>query len=311
MRRHLAALVFLVWSPLGLAQEVAEVEALVCRLGSESWEDREAAHRALRELGPDVLPLLESIRPADPEVESRLAMLVDWLTFGRHGPFADSIRALEARLAAKPKDHGARRDLGWSYLVDVGEPDRAAAHFRILAASRARASLRASAVHGLAEIERRRGDLDEAVRLHQEGLAIQPTCSGWHALAWIHDLEQRDVDGAIDACRKALAIRTTFDYGKLSLAVFLAEKGEREEAARLVDEVYRAPPVRHLNLARYHAVIGEPDRALEYLASYLDRPGTVEAVRERARIEIAADHHFEGLRAHPRFQELAGTGGDR
>ena len=59
--------------------------------------------------------------------------------------------------------------------------------------------------------------------------------------------------------------------------------------------------MRHLNLARYHAEIGEDDRALEYLSSWLGGHCVVEAVRTRARAELAADPHFARLSADPRF----------
>src|SRR5262249_30125199 len=60
--------------------------ALVARLGAPQFADREAAARALREVGRDVLPALRAAsRSRDPEVRTRAARLVediqrDWLT---------------------------------------------------------------------------------------------------------------------------------------------------------------------------------------------------------------------------------------
>jgi hypothetical protein len=60
--------------------------ALVARLGAPQFADREAAGRALREVGRDALPALQAAaKSKDPEVRTRSARLVediqrDWLT---------------------------------------------------------------------------------------------------------------------------------------------------------------------------------------------------------------------------------------
>jgi hypothetical protein len=93
------------------------------------------------------------------------------------------------------------------------------------------------------------------------------------------------------------------DFTKVLLACYQARAGEEQRARELLDAVIESPGL-YYNLACTHALLGDADRALEYLGRELTlrrhSPGSLARQKEWA----AADPDLESLWDDPRFQAL-------
>jgi carboxyl-terminal processing protease len=106
----LAGLLLLPWAAAGPPADPDPAAKLIRQLGSESFEEREAAARALEDLGLDALPALrQALADDDPEVRRRARILFEGLE-GRlreADQFADRLLAvlavIEERSVAEPK----------------------------------------------------------------------------------------------------------------------------------------------------------------------------------------------------------------
>lgn len=71
--------------PLPPEQIVEQVEALVVRLGAESYQDRQSATDELVEIGSSIAPLLKRhLQHEDPEIRQRVEQILDRLGGGSH-----------------------------------------------------------------------------------------------------------------------------------------------------------------------------------------------------------------------------------
>ncbi len=120
------------------------------------------------------------------------------------------------------------------------------------------------------------GDLDEAVRLYQESLAVCPTAEAHTFLGWTYSFQGR-LDEAIAECYKAIAVDPDFGNPYNDIGVYLMQQGDLGGAISWLERAKRAPRYepRHypyLNLGRI----------------YLQRHQWMEALREfKGAVQIA------------------------
>ncbi len=110
------------------------------------------------------------------------------------------------------------------------------------------------------------GDLEEAVTLFTESLAIKPTAEAYTYRGWAYSFAGR-IDEAIEECRKAIATDPTFGNPYNDIGCYLMQKGDLEEAISWLEQAKKAPRYEprhfpHLNLGRLRAARGEYAEAL-------------------------------------------------
>jgi len=221
------------------------------------------------------------------------------------GQYAEGAEDFKAALAIDEGYHWARDALAWTYYYNMAEHDLAAKHFEALIGNPdVPAKTRASACNGLAEIHRVKREFDKSIEIHEKGMKLEPTSLGYHNLAWLYNTHRKDFKKAIRLCRKSLELDPDYEYGRVSLAVFLANDGSKVEAAAIIEKVDQTKPVRHYNLACYYAVTGDRDRAMSLLDSYLANYHTVVKKRNVARDYMSKDWHLDSLKGDPRFRRL-------
>jgi Tfp pilus assembly protein PilF len=107
----------------------------------------------------------------------------------------------------------------------------------------------------------RRGDLDGAVRLYRESLAVCPTAEAHTFLGWVYGLQER-LDEAIAECHKAIALDPDYGNPYNDIGVYLMQRGELGEAAAWLERAKLAPRYEprqfpYINLARLYLRRGE------------------------------------------------------
>ena len=100
------------------------------------------------------------------------------------------------------------------------------------------------------------GNLDQAVELYLESLAIFPTAEAHTFLGWTYSSQGR-LDEAIQECHKAIAIDPEFGNPYNDIGVYLMQKGDLEGAIPWLKKAKQAPRYepRHypyMNLGRIH-----------------------------------------------------------
>jgi len=101
-----------------------------------------------------------------------------------------------------------------------------------------------------------RKELDEAIELYQESLALFPTAEAHTFLGWTYSFQGR-LDEAIAECRKAIALDPDFGNPYNDIGVYLIERGDLQGAIPRLEQAKRAPRYepRHfpyLNLGRIY-----------------------------------------------------------
>jgi tetratricopeptide (TPR) repeat protein len=114
-----------------------------------------------------------------------------------------------------------------------------------------------------------RKDLDEAIRLYQESLAVYPTAEAHTFLGWTYSFQGR-LDEAIAECHKAIAVDPDFGNPYNDIGVYLIERGDLDGAVPWLERAKQAPRYepRHfpyMNLGRVHLRRGEWREALREL----------------------------------------------
>ncbi|MBK8180730.1 MAG: hypothetical protein IPK67_17920 [Planctomycetes bacterium] len=95
------------------------------------------------------------------------------------------------------------------------------------------------------------------------------------------------------------------DFTRTLLACYRARAGRRDEARALLRQMPESP-FNAYNLACTHALLGDRERALEYLARELRPGGRSPGAIERQRVWARTDPDLAALRDDPRFRELVG-----
>ena len=114
-----------------------------------------------------------------------------------------------------------------------------------------------------------RGELDEAIRLYQESLAICPTAEAHTYLGWTYSFQKR-LDEAIQECHKAIAVDPDFGNPYNDIGVYLMQKGDLDGAIPWLEKAKRAPRYEprqfpYMNLGRIYLRRGQWAEALREL----------------------------------------------
>jgi tetratricopeptide (TPR) repeat protein len=112
-------------------------------------------------------------------------------------------------------------------------------------------------------------DLDEAIRLYQESLAVYPTAEAHTFLGWTYSFQGR-LDEAIAECHKAIAVDPDFGNPYNDIGVYLIERGDLDGAVPWLERAKQAPRYepRHfpyMNLGRVYLRRGQWREALREL----------------------------------------------
>ena len=98
------------------------------------------------------------------------------------------------------------------------------------------------------------GELEEAVRLYRESIALFPTAEAHTFLGWAYSYMGR-LDDAIEECRKAIDIDPEFGNPYNDIGAYLMQKGEVDEAIPWFEQAldagrYESYCFPHMNLGR-------------------------------------------------------------
>ena len=112
-----------------------------------------------------------------------------------------------------------------------------------------------------------RGELEEAIRLYQESLAIYPTAEAHTFLGWTYSFQGR-IDEAIAECHKAIAVDPEYGNPYNDIGVYLMQRGEPEAAIPWLERAKQAPRYEprqfpYINLGRIYLQQGRWMAALK------------------------------------------------
>ena len=129
-----------------------------------------------------------------------------------------------------------------------------------------------------------RGELDDAVLLYQESIAVFPTAEAHTFLGWTYSF-QGLLDEAIAECRKAIVVDPTFGNPYNDIGAYLIEMGRPDEAIPWLEKAtravrYEAPHYPHFNLGRVYIAKEMYNRALEEFETALELRPDYEIARK-------------------------------
>jgi tetratricopeptide (TPR) repeat protein len=113
------------------------------------------------------------------------------------------------------------------------------------------------------------GELDRAIRLYGESIALHPTAEAHTFLGWTYSLLGRYLD-AIDECRRAIEVDPEFGNPYNDIGAYLIEMGRPDEAVPWLKKAmgakrYDPRHYPHFNLARVYLHRYEWPRAIAEL----------------------------------------------
>jgi Tfp pilus assembly protein PilF len=125
---------------------------------------------------------------------------------------------------------------------------------------------RATEVWQEAYAHQMRGELDEAIRLYRESIAICPTAEAHTFLGWTLSFQKR-LDEAIEECQKAIAVDPDFGNPYNDIGVYLMQKGDLDGAIPWLEKAKHAPRYEprqfpYMNLGRIYLRRGQWTQAL-------------------------------------------------
>jgi len=83
------------------------------------------------------------------------------------------------------------------------------------------------------------GELDQAVKLYQESLAIFPTAEAYTFLGWTYRFQGK-VEDAIAECKKAIALDPAFGNPYNDIGAYLIEQDRHEQAIEWLELATRS-----------------------------------------------------------------------
>ncbi|MBI2001597.1 MAG: tetratricopeptide repeat protein [candidate division NC10 bacterium] len=113
------------------------------------------------------------------------------------------------------------------------------------------------------------GDLEEAVRLYEESLAIYPTAEAHTFLGWSYSFQGRLTE-AIAECHKAISVDPDFGNPYNDIGVYLMQQGDLDGAIPWLEKAKKAPRYEprqfpYMNLGRIYLRRGKWTEALREL----------------------------------------------
>src|SRR5262245_49720872 len=129
-----------------------------------------------------------------------------------------------------------------------------------------------------------RGELDDAVLLYQQSIAVFPTAEAHTFLGWTYSF-QGLLDEAIAECRKAIAVDPSFGNPYNDIGAYLIEMGRPDEAIPWLEKAtraarYEAPHYPHFNLGRVFVAKEMYNRALQEFGNALELAPEYEAAQK-------------------------------
>lgn len=104
------------------------------------------------------------------------------------------------------------------------------------------------------------GELDRAVELYRQSIAVCRTAEAHTFLGWTYHF-QGDTPAAIDECKRAIEVDPTFGNPYNDIGAYLIDLGRYEEAVWWLEQAIRAPRYEprhfpHFNLGRLYLAKG-------------------------------------------------------
>ena len=141
---------------------------------------------------------------------------------------------------------------------------------------------RAMEIWQLAYAHQMRGELDQAMRLYEESLAVCPTAEAHTFLGWTYSFQGR-LDEAIAECHKAIAVDPDFGNPYNDIGVYLMQQGDLDGAIPWLEKAKQAPRYEprqfpYINLGRIYLRRGQWPAALrEFEGAVRVAPGDSDA----------------------------------
>ena len=128
---------------------------------------------------------------------------------------------------------------------------------------------RASELWRQAYAHHMRKELEEAIRLYQESLALYPTAEAHTFLGWAYS-DQNRLDEAIAECHKAIALDPDFGNPYNDIGVYLIEREDLDGAIPWLEKAkcarrYEPRHFPYMNLGRIYLQRGQWQEALREL----------------------------------------------
>ena len=119
-----------------------------------------------------------------------------------------------------------------------------------------------------------RGELDEAIGLYRQSIAVHPTAEAHTFLGWTFSFQGR-LDDAIEECKKAIAVDPDFGNPYNDVGAYLLQMGRVDDAIPWLEKAtraprYEAPHYPRFNLGRAYVAKQMYSRALEEFRRALD-----------------------------------------
>ena len=136
-----------------------------------------------------------------------------------------------------------------------------------------------------------RGELDEAVRLYRESLAVCPTAEAHTFLGWSLSFLSR-YDDAIAECTSAIEIDPEFGNPYNDIGVYLMEQGHTRDAIVWLNKAtsaprYESPHFPWMNLGRAYEKIGPWSEAVRCYRRAIEIEPKYELAKQALRTLIA------------------------
>ncbi len=111
------------------------------------------------------------------------------------------------------------------------------------------------------------GELDKAIRLYKESIALYPTADAHTYLGWTYSFQGR-IDEAIAQCEIAIRLDPEFGNPYNDIGVYLMQQQKLDEAIQWLEKAkqarrYEPRHFPYLNLGRVYAAKGMLQKALE------------------------------------------------
>jgi len=128
------------------------------------------------------------------------------------------------------------------------------------------------------------GELEEAIRLYKESIALYPTADAHTYLGWTYSFQGR-IEAAIAECEIAISVDPDFGNPYKDIGVYLMQQQKLDEAIPWLEKAKKAKRYEpqhfpYLNLGHIYAAKGMINRALEEFRGALKfNPGDALALR--------------------------------
>lgn len=143
---------------------------------------------------------------------------------------------------------------------------------------------------------------EESTRYYRRAIEMDPSFGAAHTdLARSLHLLGRNAE-ALEEFERGAGRDGAAPSPSTGYAIFLAQAGQGDAAARMIEELERRAESEYVSpygIASYHAVVGNMERALDWLDRAFE-------VRDGTLVWMKVNPRFDPLRAEPRFRDMLG-----